>query len=266
MGLAYPGLTSVYNGTNPDKDATNTSAPYNPFFFTAVSEGAVSEPCKYSGEYPPCFWLTFFSDFSVALNRGSFKEMENSTYDPNLGYLAFGGIAPVATTNTAVTVPVQGTTFNGGSTTGYFFYTVDIDSYVFAGASKLTGYGKQAILDTGTTLNYVPTALAKEYNSKFVPPAKFVEDEDTYYVECDAKVPSFEVEIGGTKFSVDAKDQILPNGFDSSGKVVCISGTQDGGDPSDPETVYIMCALSPLYSSLELTSDAGEMYSSTTLW
>lgn len=30
MGLAYPGLTSVYNGTNPDADKVGSSALYNP--------------------------------------------------------------------------------------------------------------------------------------------------------------------------------------------------------------------------------------------
>lgn len=176
------------------------------------------------------------------MTRGSFAATENSTYDPNLGYLAFGGIAPVPTTGTAVTVPVQGTTFSTGGPKGYFFYAVDIDSYIFPGSKKLslTGAGKQAILDTGTTLNYVPTAIAKAYNAQFKPAAKFVKDEDTYYVECDATVPSFEVVIGGKTFTIDGKDQISPAGTDSNGKELCISGTQDGGDPSDPDTVYIM--------------------------
>ena len=30
MGLAYPGVTSVYNGTNPDEDGPASYAPYNP--------------------------------------------------------------------------------------------------------------------------------------------------------------------------------------------------------------------------------------------
>jgi len=225
MGLAYPGLTSVYKGNNVSKDGPNTVSNYNPVFHTAIAEGVVTNPY-----------------FSVALNRGSFAAMENSTYDPNLGYLAFGGIANVTTTGSAVTVPVQGTTFApDGNGTGYFFYTVDIDSYIFPGSgAKLTGAGKQAILDTGTTLNYVPTALAKAYNEKFVPAAKFSKAEDTYYVACNATVPSFEVVIGGKTFTVDAKDQILPSGTNEKGEEVCISGTQDGGDPSDPDTVYIM--------------------------
>lgn len=179
-------------------------------------------------------------DFSVALNRGSFAQQENSSYDPNLGYLAFGGIAPVPTDNTSITVPVQGYSVSSGSKKEYLFYTVDIDTYIYDGSKPLTGTGKQAILDTGTTLNYVPSSVAKAYNSKFVPAADFHEDEDTYYVECNATVPAFAVEIGGQNFTIDAKDQILLVGTDDNGKELCISGTQDGGDPSDSSNIFIM--------------------------
>ena len=46
IGLAYPGLTSVYNGNNPNVDSGNNSVPYNPFFFSAVQQKAVSAPCE----------------------------------------------------------------------------------------------------------------------------------------------------------------------------------------------------------------------------
>ncbi|KZP26584.1 acid protease [Athelia psychrophila] len=228
MGLAYPGLTSVYKGDNPATDGPNTTAIYNPVFHTAVAEKAVAHPY-----------------FSIALNRGSIAAQTNATYDPNLGYLAFGGIAPVKTTGSAVTVPVQGSTFlPAGNSTGYFFYTMDIGKYIFPNSTAqglgLTGAGKQAILDAGTTLNYVPTEVAKAYNAQFNPPAEFVADEATYYVACNATVPKFGVVIGGKTFTVDAKDQIIPAGTDATGAEVCLSGTQDGGDPSDPQTTYIL--------------------------
>ena len=46
IGLAYPTLTSVYNGTDPNLDSRNNSLPYNPFFFSAVQQKAVKEPSK----------------------------------------------------------------------------------------------------------------------------------------------------------------------------------------------------------------------------
>ena len=49
MGLAYPDLTSVFNGTNPDNDNFTTNQdPYDPFFWSAVAEKAVTQPCKLS--------------------------------------------------------------------------------------------------------------------------------------------------------------------------------------------------------------------------
>ncbi|KAF7971953.1 hypothetical protein HWV62_19417 [Athelia sp. TMB] len=230
IGLAYPGATSVYNGTNPNKDGPANYAPYNPLFNTALAEGVIKKPY-----------------FSVALNRGASPANENSTYDPNMGYLAFGGIAPLNTTGNAVTVPVRRTNFSpAGNKTDYYFYTVDIDSYIFPGSNAtglgLTGSGKQAILDTGTTVNWVPTELAKAYNAQFEPPATYDEDQGYYFVQCNATVPEFDVVIGGKTFTIDARDQILRWLWNTneSGEELCISGTQDGGDPSDPTTIYIM--------------------------
>jgi hypothetical protein len=46
LGLAYPGLTSVYNSSNPLNDSLATSEVYSPYFFTAVKEKKVN----------PCMW------------------------------------------------------------------------------------------------------------------------------------------------------------------------------------------------------------------
>lgn len=47
MGLAFPGLTSVFNGSDPDADAAANHAIYNPTFFTAVQKNLVA-PCMLS--------------------------------------------------------------------------------------------------------------------------------------------------------------------------------------------------------------------------
>jgi hypothetical protein len=167
--------------------------------------------------------------------------LENSSYDPYLGYLAFGGIAPVKTTQHAVTVPVQTSRADIFGNQDFFFYSIIIDSYAFEGSTKLTGSGTQAVVDTGTTLNLIPSAHAKAYNSKFVPPARYDADTDTYFVLCNATVPPFAVEIGGKKFEIDTADNLIPDGTDSDGNEICISGTQSGGDPSDPKTIFVMC-------------------------
>ncbi|THG95840.1 hypothetical protein EW026_g5877 [Hermanssonia centrifuga] len=172
MGLAFPDLTSVYNGSNPDLDGADNSLPYNPFFFSAVQQKVVSTPV-----------------FSVALNRE------------------------------------------------FFYYAVDIDALVFPGSTAKTTIKAPTIIDTGTTLNYVPTNIAKAFNARFDPPATFVEDEDTYYVDCNATAPAFSAKIGGVEFAVDGRDQILPF-LDENNDLVCISGTQDGG-PDEDDTIFI---------------------------
>jgi hypothetical protein len=100
----------------------------------------------------------------------------------------------------------------------------------------------------GTTLNYVPTDIAKAYNAKFSPPATYVEDEDTYYVDCKAKVPAFSVKIGGQSFAVDGRDNVLPVGTDEDGNEVCISGTQNGGS-ADDGNIFILWVLFLVFHS-----------------
>ncbi|KAJ7881202.1 aspartic peptidase domain-containing protein [Mycena leptocephala] len=225
LGLAFAGITSVFNTTDPTKASRANHIPYDPFFFTAVKQGVVTNPF-----------------FSLALNRGS--PSPNSTVDPNLGFIAFGGMPPVVLDKTAVTVPVQGysTTTDDPSNAKdavFFYYTVDVDGYVFPGSTKLATKNNNTILDSGTTLNLLPTKVAKAYNAQFSPKATFDQDSGLYFVACNATVPTFSVTLGGKSFPIDARDQILNAGTDDDGNVVCISGTQDGG-PDTPENVFIL--------------------------
>ncbi|KAI0685703.1 aspartic peptidase domain-containing protein [Cytidiella melzeri] len=225
MGLAFPTLTSVFNGTNPDLDSAANVAQYNPLFFTAVQQ-KLTAPFSHN-----------FAVFSVSLNRGTFAARANSSFDPNLGFLAFGGIAPVSVTSTAVTVPIQGFAVSSG-TSELFFYNIDVDSYTFPGSNKVNTTGSAAILDTGTTLNFVPTPVALAYNAAFRPPATFDEDAGLFVVDCDSTAPPFSAVIGGKPFVVDGRDNVIPS-LDENGDLVCISGTQDGG-PNEDGNIFIL--------------------------
>lgn len=75
MGLAYPLLTSAYEGTDPDEDSTQVE--YNPIITTMISDGLI-EPV-----------------FSLALERNS-----------DSGYLALGGLPPVNYTGDFATTPI----------------------------------------------------------------------------------------------------------------------------------------------------------------
>jgi len=146
-----------------------------------------------------------------------------------------------------VTVPVQHWGANSGSSQ-YIYYSIDIDAYIFNGSTTLTGSGKKAILDTGTTFNYLPTALVKAYNSQFVPPA--THDGHWYFVDCNATAPPFEVKIGGTVFTIDPRDNIMPVGGYPNGTAICASGVLDGGDPSNLYGIYILCV--PQFRNLSI--------------
>ncbi|KAF7371069.1 Acid protease [Mycena sanguinolenta] len=211
LGLAFSSLTSVFNTTDPTKASNENHIPYDPFFFTAVKQGVVTNPF-----------------FSLALNRGALTV--NTTEDPNLGFLAFGGTPPVTLDTTAVTVPIH---WGYSATTGdpstksnavFLYYTVDVAGYTFPGSTSVTTKNNNTIVDSGTTLNYLPTKVAKAYNAQFVPKAKLDKDSGLYFVECNATVPAF---------------SILEAGTDDDGNIVCISGTQDGGEDT-PENVFIL--------------------------
>ncbi|KAJ6447755.1 aspartic peptidase domain-containing protein [Mycena vitilis] len=177
LGLAYPFNTRVFNTTDSTQVSVAKHIPYDPFFFSAVNQHDASP------------------FFSLALNRGVLNV--NSTEDPNLGFIAFGGTPPVNLSNTTVTVPVQGYSITGNDTVPiaepsnskdavYLFYTVDAQAYVFPGSTAVVTASNNTILDSGTTLNLVPAQVAEAYNAQFVPKATFNTQLGQYIVACNA--------------------------------------------------------------------------------
>lgn len=151
------------------------------------------------------------------------------------GYLSLGGTPPVDFVDDFTSTPILITTIDGFEKT-YDFYTIEVDS-IELGAKSLPG-GKY-IVDSGTTLNYLPTNITNAINNAFNPPAVYTESDGAYIVDCKAKPPAVAITIGGTVFHTNPLDMILLAGTDISGKDVCISGIDDGGDNPD-EDVYIL--------------------------
>lgn len=175
------------------------------------------------------------------MNRGTPAGTHSPAQDPNLGYLAFGGIAPVHVTNISTTVPIQGYSVATRAPTSaphptYFYYTVDVHSYDFPNSSSITAANNNTIVDSGTTLNLVPTEVAQAYNSGW---GNVTWRSGSYYVDCDAKAPPFAVVLGGKTFTIDPRDQVIWVGTDDNGKDLCVSGTQDGG-PESMGSVFIL--------------------------
>jgi hypothetical protein len=69
LGLAMPLLTAVYKGSDPNKDVDSDSnfEPYNPFFYSAVADKKVHNPCK--------FFFLVYIDQSVFVR---FREAANA--------------------------------------------------------------------------------------------------------------------------------------------------------------------------------------------
>jgi Eukaryotic aspartyl protease len=190
MGLAYPGITSEYQGTVPAQDSNSAKNNYNPIFTTMYQDGLSS------------------AMFSMAIMRGT-----------NGGYMSFGGMPPV-TYGTVATTPIQVTNLAGYAGSGtYMFYSMTPDAIVYKGAPA--SQSDQWIVDSGTTLIYAPTNVAAQVAQLFSPPAQL--NQGLYQVSCTAQAPSFGVKIGGQTFSVNATDLLLNNGGS------CILGVQDGG-------------------------------------
>ncbi|KAJ7115076.1 acid protease [Mycena crocata] len=230
FGLAFPGLTSVWNTTSRHNASGANHILYNPFFFNAVAQNKVKHPY-----------------FSISLDRPTFEQQANDPFDPNLGLLAFGGIVPVPVLDPAVTVPVtrylpttQGIFVPSNDSNAQFaWYTLPIDAYTFPGSTSVVTKNNNTFLDSGTTFNWVPTAVAEAYNAAFAPPATLDPDSGLYVVECNATAAPFAVVVGGRAFEIDPRDQVIPQGRDADGNIVCVSGTQDEG-PDVPGNGFIL--------------------------
>jgi hypothetical protein len=143
----------------------------------------------------------------------------------------------VPVTSTSATVPIQGYTVKGSKTPLYEFYTVDVAAITFPG-SKNVSTKIAPILDSGTTLAYLPDDVAAAYNAQWKPAATFDADQDIYFVNCNATAPPMSVTIGNATFTVDPRDNILPS-VNPDGSITCISGTQPGG-PNTDGNIFIL--------------------------
>lgn len=209
VGFAYRTLTSAYAGTNPSADQRGHNYNYNTLFQSMYASNLTAPV------------------FSIAMSR-----------DPNYaGVLALGGIPDVPISPYFVSVPIKPVGVNASSgDIVYEFYTIIIDGFAFSSTpnaqfnpynypnnlkTTLSGNGTNSIIDSGTSLIYIPDNIASAVNNLFSPPGTYDEDTLTWEVDCDAIPPTFGVSIGQKVFYVNGGDMILQNGPST-----CISGVQ----------------------------------------
>lgn len=192
IGLAFPSLTNAFAGVDPKKDNESDPLIYNPIFTNLYKEGKVAPV------------------FSLAINRGDWSG----------GLLAIGGIPPTKHSQTFVTVPFELTKISSvrrwRGRDQYTFYTITVNGFRFdlskngdSDHPPLHAANRQFVIDSATSINYLPTNVSKSVNSLFDPPAAFNETKGVFEVSCHASAPRFGVHIDHQTFYINPQDMVV---------------------------------------------------------
>lgn len=87
------------------------------------------------------------------------------------------------------------------------------------------------IVDSGTTLTYLPPSLVRPLAAAFSPPATYNGATGVWETACDAAIPFYSIRIAGTDFPFDSRDLLLTDAVgkdEATGK--CLLGIQGGGE------------------------------------
>lgn len=170
------------------------------------------------------------SIFSLALSRPTI-------HDPVAGgLLAFGGIPDIKHDDDFVSVPIH--PFASGA---YEYYSIPVDGFDITAPSTTNSSssrkrqrqaqpspssanassGLNMLIDSGSTLMYLPDATADYIASLFSPHAAFSSSTNTYIVPCSASPPNVGVIIGGKSFFINPDDLMnkAPNALGGGGLI-----------------------------------------------
>ncbi|ESZ93684.1 hypothetical protein SBOR_5924 [Sclerotinia borealis F-4128] len=229
LGLAYPSITAAFNGTTFDNDNAETQLPYNPIFTTMYTHHLISPI------------------FSLALSRPS-----NGIGHDN-GYLALGGLPPIASYGAWGVAPIQYVAIGKGYLQGalpwpqHQVYTLTPDNFLYPGSQRQKWNPKhwsplsmpgsssqvQLFIDSGTTLIFLPNSISSALAALYNPPAVYNQGLLAYSVPCNARAPYFAVVIGGVPLPIDSRDMVQDDGTGTGG---CVAGVSDG----DPFAFYTL--------------------------
>lgn len=200
FGFAPSAGTSAYPGEALTKEPFADDMTYTNWIDNAINKGKID------------------AKFGLALERGD---------NGGSGQLALGGLPDVDFNKDAlVSVPILKPEINGQTSNKFIYYAMQPDGIKLDGTSESTSWA--AIVDSGTTLAYFPSAIAKAINDAYDPPSQFAEDISMFVSDCDATPPDFAITIAGKDFSINAEEMILQNSLSSPpGK--CLSGIQATG-------------------------------------
>lgn len=207
LGLGYPQLTQ----------ASQDQGAYNPFVFNLAAKGLLQEPV-----------------FSIFLN--SISEPEWS------GEIIFGGIDHDKYVGNLTYLPVAGVSLSGSGDPFYYYWMVYAHGIGVTNSTyenpvyKLRDVGA-FILDTGTTLTYLPTAVASSVVDAIAGPNNYALDRQSgvYIVDCAVAQSSARFELQMLQddtnrnepviLSVPASELVIPvDGTDAASATTCMFG------------------------------------------
>lgn len=205
IGFAYGTITSAYYGTDPTQDQTGRTIMYKALFENMYNMSLVAPV------------------FSMAINRDA----------SNGGVLALGGIPNIPHSSSWVSTPIISVgVFAGTTTPAYEFYSIFADGIAFStsASAQFDVYGTgnphktpltsnlTLIIDSGTSLMYLPNGVADQVAAGFLPPATYNDNTGSYEVDCAATPPLFGVSIAKKIFFVNPADMII-----RTSQTTCIS-------------------------------------------
>ncbi|KAK1773066.1 aspartic peptidase domain-containing protein [Copromyces sp. CBS 386.78] len=229
MGLAFPSLTNAYLGDMPGSSGSGSGEGGEGGDESGSGSGGLGNGEGHESYnqlyYPPLF--------TSMVNQGSVPPLFSITIDRNAssGLLAWGGLPPATEglekgkdveLDMIITnlIDVPETAYD------YSFYTVIPDGWQFGANTNTRKF--PYIVDSGTTLCYLPSAEAQQINLSFNPPAIYLWMYGAYFTSCDAIVPRVGVILAGHTFYMNPVDLINQDMVDPL-TGLCMTAIADGG-------------------------------------
>ncbi|KAI1341695.1 acid protease [Xylariaceae sp. FL0016] len=200
LGLAYPSLTNAFWGNDLDDHDQYNQVPYSPIFSRMINDGLI-EP----------YW-------SVALDRNS-----------SMGLVGVGGLPPVDVDSSHVAtaqILIANLADKDVTADQLSFYTIVPTGFRWDQTENTSQY--PFIIDTGTTLTYLPKEIADAVNNAFQPPATYLWEYGSYFTDCNAIPPRFSVLIDGSDFLINPADMLNKHAKDPE-TGLCQTGVSSGG-------------------------------------
>ncbi|KAH8903832.1 acid protease [Coniochaeta sp. PMI_546] len=193
-------------------------------------------------QYNPIFTNMWERDFIMPLfTLGLSRDSNSSSSDES--YLAFGGLPPVdyddSTWGRTPILSMQSEPGWGITTDVRGLYIISADAYVYGklNNSAPDPYGNLIVnttqfpilIDCGSSLTRLPTALATAIFKSFSTPPQYLQNDGAYYAPCNARVPAFGVRVGSETYYMSPDDLLRQNARDVETGRLCRVGIVDGG-------------------------------------